>query len=62
MYNENNVTIISVTTKESVTILEENTGGNFVVKQNNDVIARTYNLKQALDIAAIVLNRTAENA
>lgn len=62
MYNQNNVTIMSVSTKESITILEENISGNFVIKQNNDVIARTYNLKQALDIAAIVLNRTAENA
>lgn len=56
------VTIMSVSTKESVTFVKESSTGNFIVQQNNDVIARTYSLKQALEIAAMILNRTAENA
>ncbi len=62
MYNENNITITSLVTKETVTILTENSGGNFVVTQHNEVIARTYDLQQALDIAAMVLTKQAKNA
>lgn len=56
------VTIMSVTTKDSVTIVGEDNKGNFVVKQNNETIATCYTLESALDIAATLLNRTESNA
>lgn len=56
------VTIMSVTTQDSVTVVGENDNGNFVVKQDHETIATCYTLEQALDIAATLLNRTESNA
>lgn len=60
--NRNEVTIMSVSTNDSVTLVKEDNDGNFVVKQDNEVVAKCYNLKQALDIASVLLNRTQTHA
>lgn len=60
--NRNEVTIMSVSTNDSVTLVKEDNDGNFVVKQDNEVVAKCYNLKQALDIAGVLLNRTQTHA
>ena len=56
-FNRNEITIMAVETSDSVTIIKEDVDGNFIVKQNGEIIEHCFSLKQALNVASMLLKR-----